>query len=209
MKRDWTGSNHSVFANISASNHSDTNRERNDYYATPPYAVEALLDRESFNSYICEPAVGGGSIANVLTSRGHKVQAFDIVDRGYPNTIVRDFMSVTKEDLICTPDIITNPPYSIATEFIQHALDISMDSVKIAMLLKIQFLETVKRYELFKQHPPKYIYVFVNRVSCGKNGVFDSGSAVCYAWFVWERGSKSEPIIRWIHNNPADNKRLF
>lgn len=60
MKRDWTGSNHSVFANISASNHSDTNRECNDYYATPPYAVEALLERESFNSYICEPAVGGG-----------------------------------------------------------------------------------------------------------------------------------------------------
>lgn len=132
----------------------------------------------------------------------------DIVDRGYQGTEVRDFLSVTKEDLICSPDIITNPPYAIATEFVEHSLDISMDSVKVAMLLKIQFLETKKRLALFQKYPPKVIYVFTNRIACAKNGNFDTdSSAVCYAWFVWVKGSKSEPIIRWIAD--VNNKSLF
>ena len=207
---DWTGNKTSVFANLSASNHSDTDREQNDYYATPPQAVEELLKRESFNKYIFEPAVGGGAIADVLKAHGHKVQCMDIIDRGYPDTEVKDFFNATKDDLICSPDIITNPPYAQASEFVEHALDISMDSVKVAMFLKIQFLETQKRYKLFQKYPPKAIYVFVNRVACGKNGVFDGeSSAVCYAWFVWERGSTTEPVIRWIDGDVGKAKKLF
>ena len=86
-----------------------------------------------------------------------------------------------------------------ATEFVNHALEISDDGTKVAMFLKIQFLETKKRYELFKQYPPKKIYVFVNRVNCGKNGVFGKeSSAVCYCWFVWEKGYKGKPTVDWI-----------
>ena len=81
----------------------------------------------------------------------------DIVDRGYVGTEVRDFLTTTKDDLNFSPDIITNPPYALAKEFVEHALDISMDSVKVAMFLKIQFLESKKRYELFKKYPPKKI----------------------------------------------------
>lgn len=123
----------------------------------------------------------------------------DIVDRGYVGTEVRDFLATTQDDLNFSPDIITNPPYALAKEFVEHALDISMDSVKVAMFLKIQFLESKKRYELFKKYPPKKIYVFVNRVNCGKNGIFGKeSSAVCYAWFVWEKGYKGLPRVDWI-----------
>ena len=133
----------------------------------------------------------------------------DIVDRGYAGTEVRDFLQTSKDDLICSPDIITNPPYSIATEFVEHALDISMDSVKVAMLLKIQFLETKKRLALFRKYPPKFIYVFTNRIACAKNGNFNGeSSAVCYAWFVWKKGSISEPVVRWIGDTSA-SKKLF
>lgn len=142
---------------------------------------------------------GGGSIASVLVDHDYKVQSMDIVDRGYADTEVRDFLSTTQDDLNFSPDIITNPPYALAKEFVEHALDISMDSVKVAMFLKIQFLESKKRYELFKKYPPKKIYVFVNRVNCGKNGVFGKeSSAVCYAWFVWEKGYKGLPRVDWI-----------
>ena len=205
---DWTGNKVSVYANLAASSHSEQEREKDDYYATPPKAVEALLKREKFNPYVLEPAVGGGSIAEVLRSHGHKVQSMDIVDRGYPGTEVRDFLSTTKEDLICSPDIITNPPYSLATEFAEHSLNISMDSVKVAMLLKIQFLETKKRLALFQKYPPKAVYVFTDRIACAKNGNFGKeSSAVCYAWFVWVKGSKSEPVIRWIGD--TNTKSLF
>lgn len=197
--KDWTGNKTSVFSTLAASSHSKDERANDDYYCTPPQAVEELLKREQFNHYILEPAVGGGSIAAVLVDHNHKVQSMDIVDRGYIGTEVKDFLATAKDDLNFSPDIITNPPYALAKEFVEHALDISMDSVKVAMFLKIQFLESKKRYKLFKKYPPKKIYVFVNRVNCGKNGVFGKeSSAVCYAWFVWEKGYKGLPQVDWI-----------
>ena len=154
--------------------------------------------------------MGGGHIADVLTAHGHEVQAMDIIDRGYAGTEVRNFLDTTKDDLRFSPDIITNPPYNIADLFVEHALDISMDSVKVAMLLKIQFLETKKRYDLFRKYPPKKIYVFVNRINCGKNGIFATdSSAVCYAWFVWGRGYSGLPIVDWICAEPPKRKSLF
>lgn len=197
--KDWIGNKTSVFSTLAASSHSKDDRADDDYYCTPPQAVEELLKRESFCHYVLEPAVGGGSIAAVLVDHDHKVQSMDIVDRGYMGTVVKDFLTSTKDDLNFSPDIITNPPYALAKEFVEHALDISMDGVKVAMFLKIQFLESKKRYELFKKYPPKKIYVFVNRVNCGKNGVFGKeSSAVCYAWFVWEKGYKGLPRVDWI-----------
>ena len=96
-------------------------------------------------------------------------------------------------------DVYKRQPYKYASEFVEHALDISMDSVKVAMFLKIQFLESKKRRELFKKYPPKKIYVFTNRMNCGKNGVFGKeSSAVCYAWFIWEKGYTGLPNVDWI-----------
>ena len=197
--KDWTGNSKAVYSTLAASNHSDTDRENNDYYATPPKAIEELLKRERFNHYIWECAVGGGHIAEVLKQNGYDVKCSDIIDRGYTDTEVADFLHTERDKNDFARDIITNPPYSMATEFVKHALDISMDSTKVAMFLKIQFLETKKRYELFEEYPPKKIYVFVNRVNCGKNGVFGKeSSAVCYCWFVWEKGYQDKPIVDWI-----------
>lgn len=197
--KDWTGNKTSVFSTLAASSHSEGDRANDDYYCTPPNAVEELLKRETFSHYVLEPAVGGGNIADVLVQHGFNVRSMDIVDRGYQGTEVRDFLTTTKEDMQFSPDIITNPPYALAKEFVEHSLDISMDSVKVAMFLKIQFLESKKRYELFKKYPPKKIYVFVNRVNCGKNGVFGKdSSAVCYAWFIWVKGYKGLPQVDWI-----------
>lgn len=75
------------------------------------------------------------------------------------------------------------------------------DGAKVAMFLKILFLEGQKRRKFFEQHPPKYVYVASGRLSCAKNADFEKypSSAVCYAWFVWEKGFKGEPVIRWIN----------
>ena len=197
--KDWTGNSKAVYSTLAASNHSDTDRENNDYYATPPKAVEELLKREKFNHYVLECAVGGGHISEILKQNGYDVKCSDIIDRGYTDTEIADFLHTERDKNDFARDIITTPPYSMATEFVKHALDISMDGTKVAMFLKIQFLETKKRYELFKEYPPKKIYVFVNRVNCGKNGVFGKeSSAVCYCWFVWEKGYQDKPIVDWI-----------
>ena len=106
-------------------------------------------------------------------------------------------------------DIVTNPPYNKSTEFVEHALKLIPEGNKVVMFLKIQFLETTKRYEqIFKINPPKKIYVAVKRFACKKDGDFtkDLGSALCYCWFVWEKGFKGDPIIKWFnYDNNIEN----
>ena len=91
-----------------------------------------------------------------------------------------------------------------ATQFVTHALDLAKDGVKVAMFLKIQFLEGKERKKLFTEYPPKTIYVSSSRLLCAKNREFEKmraggGSAVAYAWFVWEKGFTGKPTIEWIN----------
>lgn len=198
--KDWTGNSTSIYATHGASNHSETERANFDYYATDPEAVEKLLEVEEFCHYILEPACGGGHISDVLLKNGFDVLSTDIVDRGYmEQAFVQDFLQsggVPRN----SRDIITNPPYAQAKEFVEHALDISQESVKVAMFLKLTFLEGAKRKSLFEKYPPKRIYVFRNRIDCWKNGIKPekASKAVCYAWFVWVKGSTTMPRIMWI-----------
>lgn len=200
MPLDWTGNATSIYATHGASNHSAGERADLDYYATDPYAVEILLGEEGFSHYILEPACGGGHIACVLKTRGFDVFCSDIVHRGYAGQqATMDFLAENPVPRN-SRDIITNPPYAQAKEFVEHALDISQESVKVAMFLKLTFLEGAKRKELFDKYPPKKIYVFRNRIDCWKNGIKPDkpSKAVCYAWFVWEKGYKGKPTIDWI-----------
>ena len=98
-------------------------------------------------------------------------------------------------------DIVTNPPYSFAKEFVEHALDISDDGRKVAMFLKIQFLEGNSRRKLFEKYPPKTIYVSSGRLRCAMNGDFEkakNANAVCYAWYIWVNGYSGDtvPVLR-------------
>lgn len=101
-------------------------------------------------------------------------------------------------------DIITNPPYKFAKEFIEKSLEILRDGNKCAMFLKIQFLEGKARKKLFTKYPPKKIYVSSSRLLCAKNADFDGmkaggGSAVAYAWFIWEKGFQGQTTIEWFN----------
>lgn len=198
--KDWAGNTTAIFATHGASNHSNSDRAELDYYATDPDAVEALLKVEDFSHYILEPACGGCHISKVLSDYGYNVVSTDVVHRGSALQIGNmDFLSYVPEPRN-SRDIITNPPYKYAAEFVEHALDISQESVKVAMFLKLTFLEGGKRKQLFDKYPPKKIYVFRNRVDCWKNGIKPDkpSKAVCYAWFVWEKGFSGSPEIAWI-----------
>lgn len=184
-----------------------TTRERAnyDYYATPYQATEMLLDEVKFSGNFLEPCVGGGHIVDVIKRYypNECVYGVDIVDRGYPNTLVADFL---KHDFLDKKfdNVVTNPPFSLAQEFLEKSMEVVNDGGKIAMFLKIQFLEGAKRREMFKKYPPKYIYVFVKRQAPWNNGspVDEKGkpwsSTMCFAWFVWEKGFTGEPIVRWL-----------
>lgn len=141
MSKDWIGNNKSIYTCLGASNHSDKERQVDDYYATEPKATQLLLDKEQFNNIIWEPACGGGHMSEVLKMNRYKVVSSDIIDRGYPETKIINFLDYSNKN---TYDIVTNPPYKFAKEFVEHALDISENGVKIAMFLKLTFLESKK-----------------------------------------------------------------
>lgn len=200
--KDWTGNQNSIFKTLGASNHAEGERQQHDYYATEPKAVELLLEQERFIPYVWECACGEGHISEVLKAHGYKVKSSDLYDRGYDGTEIIDFLTVTKKDIDpdFSRDIITNPPYKYAKEFVKKALEISMDGTKVAMFLKLTFLEGKARKKLFEKYPPKTIYVFSSRVKCAKNGDFTTAvNAVCYAWFIWEKGYTGNPKIKWIN----------
>ena len=88
-----------------------------------------------------------------------------------------------------------------AQEFVEHAMELVPNGAKVAMFLKLQFLEGKARRELFKKYPPKTVYVSSSRLICAKNGDFESvtSSAVAYCWYVWVKGFKGDTIIKWCN----------
>lgn len=188
---------HGVFVTLGASNHTVNPRAEYDYYATDPRAVELLLETETFSDKIWECACGEGHISKVLEQNGYEVLSTDLIDRGYGTGGV-DFLT---SDCIFDGDIITNPPYKYAIEFVKHALNSISEGHKVAMLLRLSFLEGKSRRVLFNQYPPKKVYVSSNRILCAKNGDFENSdsSAIAYAWFIWEKGFRGTPILKWFN----------
>ena len=138
-----------------------------------------------------------GYIRDVLVSNGYSVTATDLIYRGVDDIKQEDVFNIKEFN----GDIITNPPYKIALPILKHCLDIIPDGNKVAMFLKVLFLEGKERKKFFEENPLKVIYVASGRLNCAKNGDFDKyqSSAVAYAWFVFEKGYTGDTIVRWIN----------
>ena len=151
--KDWTGNQNSIYKTLGASNHTESSRQENDYYATEPKAAELLLEQEEFHHVIWECACGEGHLSKVFQAHGHEVISTDLVYRGFGDPEPLDFLKETLDDF--EGDIITNPPYKYALEFVQRAIDSVKPGRKVAMFLKLQFLEGKARKELFQTTPPE------------------------------------------------------
>lgn len=195
--KDWNGNKPAVFVTNGCTNHSNFERIENDYYATEPKAAELLLEVEPDLNNIWECACGEGHLAKVFDKYGKLAKATDLVNRGYGDSFC-DFLS---DFTFWNGDIVTNPPYIKAKEFVENALRIVAKGRKVCMFLKLTFLEGKARKELFKKYPPKTVYVSSSRLNCVRNGDFDKypSNAVAYAWFVWEKGFTGKPTIEWIN----------
>lgn len=191
----------SVFRQLGT--HSDKERHKDDYYATDPRAVKDLI--AMLNKYnieipkeIVETSVGGGHIAKEFEKIGCNVTGYDIVDRGYPNTIIRDYLTVDKLPDGCM--VIENPPFKRNIEFIKHSLSLIKNGQYICTFQKIQFLEGQGRKLFFEENPPKYVFVFSKRVKTYINGDMSDkqSSAMCFCWFVFEKGYHGDTVVKWI-----------
>lgn len=198
MPRDFRRGQATAFITNGCSNHSDKDRQVSDYYASPIEATEKLLEVEKFSREIYEPFVGGGHIAKVFQDLGYEVEGADIEYRGWEGTKIIDFF--TEEEKPVNADIVTNPPYKFVEECWSGCCRRITEGHKVAMLLKLTFLEGQSRKKMFELYPPTRIHVFSKRICPAMNGEFDKykTSAIAYAWFVYDKQFKGKPTVDWI-----------
>ena len=175
-------------------------REDNDFYATNPKAMELalpFLEKAGLSKNVWECACGQGHLAEVLKKNGYIVTCTDLIDRGYGE--VKDFLKCTGSNFY-DGDILTNPPFKYAEQFLEKAMDLITDGHRVCLFLKVQFLESEVRYKLFKKHTLKELLVYSKRQQCAKDGDFEKYKATtqCYCWFVFEKGYTGKPTIDWI-----------
>ena len=181
--------------NFSANN-ATGKRKKSDFYETPYTLTRKFLDVEYFNknSTVCEPACGGGAITRVLKEHWEddKVTAYDQETNFLWETGEYDY-------------IVTNPPFSIAFEFIQRAKVVAKS--KFAFLLPLSYLHGKKRFdEIYsdRTYGLEKVYVFTRYPMLGEalreDGKYNTGMMV-YAWYVWTNGYSGLPTVDWLDNN--------
>lgn len=202
--KDWTGGQQSIWKTIGASNHTDKERQNEDYYATSEIAIDRLLSAYDIPHNVYEPCCGAGDLSKRLEHFGREVVSTDLVDRGYGQGGV-DFFNVKTMPFDKDCCILTNPPYKFHLEVIEHALEIAVDDeMPVIMLLKTTALEGRKRWErLYSKGYLHAIYQFRERLLCAKNGDFEGmikggGSAVSYAFYLFMRKRCDAPKICWV-----------
>lgn len=191
-----------------------------DYFPTPPWATRALIEHVLVHlerrgvckfQFAWEPACGEGHMAEVLTEYFRKVYASDIGAYGYGDADT-DFL---KSDLEGFDWIITNPPFEKKSEdFALKALELA--GTGVAMFVRLQWLETVGRYErIFRDNPPTLIAFFAERVPLHRDRWEPDGdTATAYIWLVWLKDAKPRapfwipPGCRERLTKPDDRKRF-
>lgn len=158
-----------------------------DYYATPPECTEALINFLHLDKWkvIWEPAAGEGNITSVLAERGYTVLSSDIQTG-------TDFLTITEPPVY--DYIITNPPFSLAEQFIRKAASFKKP---FAYLLKSQYWNSGKRRELFFETRPRYILPLTWRPDFTGQGA----SMMDVMWVVWggypeDYGTRYYPLKR-------------
>src|SRR6516165_6894634 len=145
-----------------------------DAYFTPEAATLSLLALEALPASIWEPACGDGAISRVLIAHGHDVVSSDI------------------------GGIVTNPPFKLASRFAQKALS---EVRYVALLLRTNFLEAIRRLPFFRTSPPSRIWISSRRLPMMHRHDWTgprAGSNTCHAWFIWDRTSQDRRILNWF-----------
>lgn len=174
-----------------------------DLYETPAVAVRALLQCECIPLCVWEPACGPGAIVTELRESGRAVVAHDLVDYGCPDSVAgRDFL-MERTAPPGVPAIVTNPPFKLAEEFVEHAIGLVPE---VYMLMRVAFLEGLRwQAKGFSQHLAR-VHVFAPRLPMmhrhGWKGPVNSNSGMAFGWFAFQRDwarKGGKPTIEWIN----------
>ena len=178
QNKEWKGNGATVRSMIGLSTvWNPEQRAEGDFYTTDPEAVKRLVERFSLAwapyKYFkfWEPACGTGCISKVLEKygNGHPVISTDLYDRGYGKSGV-DFLTAPLPEGVRI--IITNPPYSLADDFVKHAMEILPWNGLYIALHNLNYLAGKARYnEIYSKGFLKRVYIHSGRINCYKNGI--------------------------------------
>ena len=187
-----------------------TERRESDFYATPSWTVRRLLEAPIVarlmgrkRGLILDPCAGDGALIRAARSvlPGYTFSAIELredmrqplsqaMQAGESLAIANYLETDTEADYI-----ITNPPYSLAQEFIVKARH---DASCVFMLARLNFLASKLRYSFWKEHRPWGVFVLPNRPSFDdrKPGKTD---ATEYCWMAFNGASDITPVCSELH----------
>lgn len=178
----------------------DRPRQHADWYPTPKDVTSVLFDLVKFSGGIYEPCCGDGSLAKVAEEDyGYKVIGTDLHDRGYGVGHGPKYDALKVTDLLA-PNIVTNPPFNIAADIIEHMWSLEPDSM--AMLLKSTFWHAERRRKLFEKMPPAKIIALTWR----PDFLNLQRPTMEVIWCVWKRGNNSDTAYE-LANRPEWAKK--
>ena len=172
-------------------------REKDDFYPTPAALVRPMLDMEKFDGNVWECACGDGAISRFFPS--NTVVSTDLVARGFGGSGV-DFLAQTK---LLAPNIVTNPPFKLWLPFAKHAL--ALGARKVVLFSRLLTLEGKANSAFMRESKLARVLISAGRVNILPPGAIDKGhnGTTAYAWYVWERGHKGDPQIKWFEPSAA------
>jgi hypothetical protein len=176
-------------------------------FETPVWSVQRVLEREILTQQVVDPCVGRGVLADNARHEGYSVFSIDIHDWGFPGTHIQNFLTMKPCDFEDIKDftILMNPPFSLATQFVEKSLELG--ARKIVMFQRWSFSESSRRRSFFEKHPMARKYLLCDRADCWRFDLpvndrgkrYDpekdnkelSSTPTSHGWYVWERGQES------------------
>lgn len=172
-------------------------RSPEEWYVDPPFCTELLLDAVPFRGSIWDPCAGQGTIVEVCLERGLKAFGTDINPK-FATVREMDFLSDHRGE---ADNIIFNPPYNQAEDFIRRA--IALARRRVAVLLQQQFPYSQGRHRLFTEHKPAQMLFLSSRPSMPpgrlmRQGMKQKGGKTDYLWIVWDREHTGATTCDWL-----------
>ncbi len=177
-----------------------------DFYETPSWAIRAIAPvlPVKEGDRILDPGCGTGAIIRELGAMypENEITGLEIEPGRFEAASASTDLPVMQVDFFKHHDrcdvIVSNPPYSQAIEFVQHALTLAP---VVCMLLRLPWLASQRRAEWHRENPA-HVCVLPKRPSFTADGKTD---ATEYAWFIWGDDCAGGWEILTI--DPADTKK--
>jgi len=189
-----------------------------DFYATPAWCVERLLERLHLRGGAwLEPGAGEGNLIRAVNRDDIRWTALELREECRPHLeMLAPVPEIIITDKFVAPGLhdsekplagrrfdvaFGNPPFSLAQEFVQESLKVA-DTV--VMLLRLDFLSSQERAPFMKSQVPD-VYVIPDRPSFTGYRTDSSN----YGWFVWRAADHGRPAgnLAILDRTPLEVRR--